>query len=143
MAVTLELLIKKGSSQGQILSLDGQRSVTIGRAHGNTLVLADEKVSSNHCRLDLTTSGVILTDVGSKNGTYVDGEAVAGSRVLPPGVEVALGHTVFELRWREDKTDRIVVPVTRRRVASNTQSFEERSSVSRRADDAYRDVVLS
>ena len=104
MTVCLDLLVKKGPCKGQVLSLDGRRSVSIGRAPGNTLVLADEKVSSHHARIDMAAAGVILTDLGSKNGTFAGGESVVGSRLILPGIEVALGGTVLELAQREVTT---------------------------------------
>lgn len=149
MAGTLELIVKKGAAQGQIVSLDGRRSVTIGRAPENTVVLADEKVSSHHARLDLTASGVILTDVGSKNGTFAGGDAVVGSRLLSPGIEVALGTTVLELRWREQSTDRVKA-VAAAGVAAAAQAAAERveskaasSAAAGGAAAAARDVVLA
>lgn len=95
---TLELSVKSGSAKGQIVPLDGRRSLTIGRAHTNDLVLRDEKVSSHHARLDIAPGGVILTDLGSKNGTFASGESIVGSRLLTTDVDVALGGTVFCLR---------------------------------------------
>lgn len=146
MAATLELVIKKGPSAGRVVSLDGCRSVTIGRAPGNMVVLTDEKVSSHHARLDVNASGVILTDVGSRNGTFVDGKPVHGSRLLPSGVEVALGVTVLELRWRDRAisdpgngvaADAVAAAVdTAARAAAAARASRERS-------DQLKDVVFS
>jgi signal transduction histidine kinase len=98
MNASIELVVTKGPCKGQILSLDGRRSVTIGRAADNTLVLADERVSSHHARLDVGATGVILTDLGSRNGTFAGGEAVSGSKEIAMGVEISLGGTLIEVR---------------------------------------------
>lgn len=145
MAGTLELIVKKGAAQGQIVSLDGRRSVTIGRAPENTVVIPDEKVSSHHARLDLTASGVILTDVGSKNGTFAGGDPVVGSRLLSPGVEVALGTTVLELRWREQSTDRVkaVAAAGVAAAAAAAASAERVEAKAASSAAAARDVVLA
>jgi signal transduction histidine kinase len=144
MGPTLELIVTKGPSQGQSLSLDGRRSVTIGRAPGNTMVIADEKVSSNHARLDIAPTGVILTDVGSKNGTFAGGEPVVGSRLLNPGTEVALGSTVLEVRWREQTTDRVKVMAAAAVAAAAAAAAKEKSqAIAHARGDANRDVVLA
>ncbi|MCG3133841.1 MAG: Adaptive-response sensory-kinase SasA [Planctomycetes bacterium] len=95
---SLEVVVVSGPSAGSVIPLDG-RSVTIGRSSQNTIHLRDDKVSSNHARLDVTPGGVILTDLGSKNGTFVGGEAVVGSRLIHPGTEVLFGSSVLELRY--------------------------------------------
>lgn len=140
MPASFEIVVKKGPSRGQILSLDGRRSVTIGRAPGNTLVLGDDKVSSHHARLDVSGSGVILTDLGSKNGTFVGGEPLAGSRLLPDGVEVALGGSVLEMRRSGDSTGTITP-------SAHARSFERANEISREVPrdrgDPLRDVVLA
>jgi len=146
MGPTLELIVTKGPSQGQSLSLDGRRSVTIGRAPGNTMVIADEKVSSNHARLDIAPTGVILTDVGSKNGTFAGGEPVVGSRLLAPGTEVALGSTVIEVRWREQTTDRVKVmaaAAVAAAAAAAAAAKEKSQAIAQARGDANRDVVLA
>jgi nitrogen-specific signal transduction histidine kinase len=98
MNASIELVVTKGPCKGQVLSLDGRRSVTIGRAQDNTLVLSDERVSSHHARLDVGSTGVILTDLGSRNGTYAGGDLVQGSRELTMGTEIALGGTLIQIR---------------------------------------------
>ena len=97
MTPPLEIHVKKGPSFGTVLPLAGLSSVTIGRAPTNTLVLKDEKVSSHHARMDVAQGGVIVTDLGSKNGTFAGGESVVGSRLVGPGTEVAMGGRGLEL----------------------------------------------
>jgi signal transduction histidine kinase len=149
MGPKLELIVTKGASSGQRMSLDGRRSVTIGRAPGNTFVLPDEKVSSNHARLDISAQGVILTDVGSKNGTFAGGEAVIGSRLLSPGTEIAMGSTVLEVRWNEQTTDHVKViadAAVAAAAAERAAVTAERAAAARAArerGDGVRDVVLA
>ena len=70
-------------------------SVTLGRDAGNQIVLEDESVSRIHARLDCTETGVELSDLGSRNGTFVNGERFS-SGPLVPGDEVVIGGT----SWR-------------------------------------------
>src|SRR5262249_19832296 len=106
----------------------------------------DEKISSHHARLDVNASGVILTDVGSRNGTFVDGKPVHGSRLLPSGVEVALGITVLELRWRDRPVSdpaqgTPAAPVPRAGDTAARASAAARAA--RERTDAMKDVVFS
>lgn len=79
--------------------LQAGRSLTIGRDHGNEVVLADPLVSRRHARLDpaTPTSPAVLHDLGSFNGTFVNGQRVQGAVQLPVGSEVIFGNQTF--RW--------------------------------------------
>lgn len=61
------------------------------------LVLADGQVSRRHLELDAHHDGVIATDLGSTNGTFVDGERVTGPTALQPGQTLALGETIVRV----------------------------------------------
>ncbi|MCB9591740.1 MAG: FHA domain-containing protein [Sandaracinaceae bacterium] len=66
---------------------------TLGRHPNNTMQVLDRIVSKEHCHLDLIDGGrYILRDLGSLNGTYVNGERVS-ERVLKAGDEIMLGST--------------------------------------------------
>jgi ABC-type multidrug transport system ATPase subunit/pSer/pThr/pTyr-binding forkhead associated (FHA) protein len=71
-------------------------SLTIGRELTNEVVLTDPLVSRYHARLDLAPVPV-LHDLGSFNGTFVNGRRVEGSVRLEPGYEVIFGNQTF--RW--------------------------------------------
>ncbi|MBV6729449.1 FHA domain-containing protein [Nocardioides daeguensis] len=75
------------------------RSLTIGREQTNDIVLADPLVSRHHARLDPATPGApaVLHDLGSFNGTFVEGHRVQGAVQLPVGSEVIFGNQTF--RW--------------------------------------------
>ena len=72
--------------------------VPIGRNEtDNIVVLDDPSVSRRHARL-LVGNEVVVTDVGSTNGTAIDGVPVSGDRRLPVGSRLELGDVSFELR---------------------------------------------
>ena len=64
--------------------------ITIGREQGNEVILDDPLVSRHHARLDPARPGEagVLHDLGSFNGTFVNGQRVIGSVALAPGAEV-------------------------------------------------------
>ena len=67
------------------------RSVNIGRADYNDLVIADPSVSTTHAKLQRKDDVWILTDLGSTNGTFVEGEPVTGETALTPGTTLRFG----------------------------------------------------
>jgi DNA-binding winged helix-turn-helix (wHTH) protein len=78
-------------------ALNGQRwllrsVLVIGRETGCDIVISDRQISRRHARLNLTPQGVILEDLGSKNGTFCNGRRVEAPAALQDGdiVQVAL-----------------------------------------------------
>lgn len=57
-----------------------------------------EWVSRQHCLLRVAADGVFLKDLGSRNGTLVNGELLTEDRQLQPGDHIQLGPLVFEVR---------------------------------------------
>jgi adenylate cyclase len=78
---------------------DGQQVVelgvhnTLGRHPTNSIQLLDKIVSKEHCVIERRGPQLILRDLGSLNGTYVNGERVVGERPLRHGDDIALGST--------------------------------------------------
>jgi pSer/pThr/pTyr-binding forkhead associated (FHA) protein len=99
MSFTVEIV--EGSEIGRDVPLEG--TIEIGRepAPGG-LALDDGQVSRRHARLTVTGSDVTVEDIGSRNGTYVNGQVIHGPRVLAPGDQVRLGLTVLELRSAQE-----------------------------------------
>jgi pSer/pThr/pTyr-binding forkhead associated (FHA) protein len=60
--------------------------------------LGDDTVSSSHATLARRGSGWVLTDHGSTNGTYVNGDRIAGERELPGGAELRFGGVKMVFR---------------------------------------------
>ncbi len=77
---------------GERLSL-GEKVITFGRKPESTVQLADPNVSRNHAEIRPHGNGWVLVDLGSTNGTRVNGIRVS-SHELSEGDEVAFGNTV-------------------------------------------------
>jgi len=92
------LLITSGKRARERVDVDAE--VVIGReAEGIGLLADDEKLSRRHARVNRDGSGtLIVTDLGSMNGTYVNGTRLTEPRRLVEGDVVALGDTTLELR---------------------------------------------
>jgi pSer/pThr/pTyr-binding forkhead associated (FHA) protein len=92
----LSLEIVEGAGAGRIVTLGGP--VTVGRGRDADLVLADELVSRRHARVTPEGSGALVEDLGSRNGTFLNGEGIHGPTRLEPGDQLQLGVTLVELR---------------------------------------------
>jgi pSer/pThr/pTyr-binding forkhead associated (FHA) protein len=67
------------------------QTIRVGRASDNDIVLNDPKVSRNHAELEWSGTGFTLRDLGSVNGTFVNGQRLANaSRLLRDGDEILL-----------------------------------------------------
>lgn len=84
-----------GIRRGDRVRLDRQE-ITVGRASDNALVIAANDVSRHHARIDLIDGVPRLEDLGSTNGTRVNGQHVRHAD-LTPGDQVAFGSQVFDV----------------------------------------------
>jgi len=89
------LLALFGPKRGVRLEIDAQ--ATLGRSSEADLQLVDGKVSRLHCRFTVQHGDgrLQVEDLGSHNGTYVNGEKLTAARALAAGDEVAVGDSLF------------------------------------------------
>jgi hypothetical protein len=90
----LELV--EGSDPGRNFSLRGEQ--VAGRDTSQAIALTDEQVSRRHARFTIAGNEVTVEDLGSRNGTYVNGQVLTGPRRLVPGDRVRMGLSVLLLR---------------------------------------------
>jgi pSer/pThr/pTyr-binding forkhead associated (FHA) protein len=99
MQCTIEHL--SGSKKGQIEQFNGDR-ITVGRNPTNALrfdAMQDLDVSGDHAQLSVGDDGrFMLTDLGSKNGTYLNGQKIAGTVPCEPGSKIQFGKGGPEVR---------------------------------------------
>jgi pSer/pThr/pTyr-binding forkhead associated (FHA) protein len=77
----------------QELKLD---KTTIGRVEDNTFQIAEPSVSSHHCEVELRGKEVVVRDLNSTNGTYINGEKIT-EKVIQPGQILRLGQVELRL----------------------------------------------
>ncbi|MFD0568455.1 FHA domain-containing protein [Kitasatospora gansuensis] len=75
----------------------GAGRLVIGRQTGSGLRLGDASVSRFHAELRREPEGWVLQDLGSSNGTYVNGLRVAGAVLVRAGDQVRFGRLAFQL----------------------------------------------
>ena len=86
-------VMRSGPSVGKTYSLEAPE-ISIGRDSTNTVALSDAEVSRRHARMELRGSAYVIQDLGSTNGTFVNGTRISGIQVLNPGDTVALGEGI-------------------------------------------------
>jgi pSer/pThr/pTyr-binding forkhead associated (FHA) protein len=89
-----KLVVLTQSMAGRSVDL-GERT-TIGRVEDNTFQIAEPSVSSRHCEILLQGSEVLVKDLGSTNGTFINGEKIT-ERLLKPGQTLRLGNVELKL----------------------------------------------
>lgn len=92
----LSLEIVEGAGAGRMVPVTG--TLTIGRGRDADLVLADELVSRRHAQVTPDGPGAVVEDLGSRNGTFVNGQGIHGPVRLDPGDQLQLGVSLVELR---------------------------------------------
>lgn len=97
------LSIIKGPQTGNTFELDGAQ-ITIGRDPANAIFLNDMTVSRTHAKILRSAAGTLIEDLGSLNGTWVDG-AIVNSAPLHDGSSVQIG--TFTLIYHESNAERI------------------------------------
>ncbi len=81
---------------GLVFAVEDQ--LTIGRSASCDVTLDDTFVSSHHARVARTDSGLMVSDLGSTNGTYVDRQRVTTPIPIGRGSRLQVGSTVMEVR---------------------------------------------
>src|SRR5438270_13880165 len=91
-----ELLIVQGRSATNTIKLnDGV--TTIGRHDECQLRIKSSQVSRKHCELFEKKGLLLVKDLGSSNGTYVNGKRIQEQRVLEPGDELTVGQVTLKV----------------------------------------------
>jgi len=88
-----QFVMRSGPTPGVTFPLEGDQ-LTIGRDATNGVAINDAEVSRKHARLMFQGGKYVLEDLGSTNGTFVNGQRLAGPIVLKPGDVVSLGEQI-------------------------------------------------
>ncbi|MBI4616110.1 MAG: FHA domain-containing protein [Planctomycetes bacterium] len=95
------VVVLQGENVGRRYEIPESGALVVGRRPDCEIAIPDLSISGRHCRLEVRATGVELVDLGSKNGSRVNGVPVA-NRVLADGDRIRIGDTVF--RFEEGRT---------------------------------------
>jgi len=132
------LVVRRGPQPNQVYTL-AEDVLNLGRDITNNIVINDREVSRHHLRLMRGDEGYTIEDLGSTNGTFVNGKRVTGATLLKNGDMVGLGETVtlgYE-RVRGDQGAVSAPPPANSYQAPPPQSPPAQPAVPS-SDDAYR-----
>jgi len=93
----MQLVVQTGAEPGRTYDLEKGQKLSVGRQSVNQIVVSDEQVSRRHAEVELSPGGVIVTDLDSSNGTFVNGTRVSSMVSLKPGDTLQVGTTVLKL----------------------------------------------
>lgn len=93
MAANFQLVMRSGPTPGATFALEGDQ-LDIGRDATSKIAIGDAEVSRKHARLTFQGGKYVIEDLGSTNGTFVNGQRLTGPAVLKPGDLVALGEQI-------------------------------------------------
>jgi hypothetical protein len=95
--------------QGMRLALD-RREIRIGRGRDNDITILHQSISRDHCMFYVEGDRIRVLDLGSSNGTIVDGKPVTEA-LLSSGCEIHLGTCQFRLTYERPGVARATTPV--------------------------------
>ncbi|MDX2035476.1 MAG: FHA domain-containing protein [Isosphaeraceae bacterium] len=91
-----QLVVLRGRSVSSTIKLAGGVT-TAGRQEDCQLRIKSSQVSRKHCRIYEKDGVLMVEDLGSSNGTFVNNERIDGACVLDPGDEIAIGPITFRV----------------------------------------------
>lgn len=95
--MNVRLVVQHGGKQ-KVFNIQGATCI-VGRARGNAVRIPSPEVSRQHCRLVLDRGIVTAEDLGSVNGTYVNGRKIKGAQVVHPGDALEIGPVSFVVEY--------------------------------------------
>jgi pSer/pThr/pTyr-binding forkhead associated (FHA) protein len=107
----VELFVVDGPDQGRSFAL-GPQSV-VGRDPTAAINLVDEEISRRHALISVDEARATVEDLGSSNGTFVDGRQITDETELLPGQRMRVGQTIVELRTVAGAGDPENLPATK------------------------------
>lgn len=90
------LIVLTGKYKGKRVKLTDAETV-IGRDESAKIRVATQELSRQHCLLIVSPAGVLVRDLGSRNGTFINGMPIAEETLLKPGDTLTTGPMTFEL----------------------------------------------
>ena len=95
MAAQYQFVMRAGPTIGKVFPLEGPE-ITIGRESTNAIAINDVEVSRKHARMEMRGPAYVIQDLGSTNGTFVNGEKIKKA-TLKEGDRVLIGTSILKV----------------------------------------------
>ncbi len=116
-----------GKYQGGEFPLRMNREIIIGRSSDLDMVLVEDMVSRRHAKISSTEAEVYIQDMGSTNGTFVNGEKIAGRAQLHEGDRILVGTSIIKVVAVEGQLANQSEAEARRRLEAGAQQRQATS----------------
>lgn len=103
-----QLVFQPNTRSSLCVDLDGQ-VMTVGRGEDNDIVIDDPSVSACHARFCMEEGGLFVLDLGSSNGTWLNGRQIGRERLVPGDV-LSIARRVEVLVLEDDENEGFVRP---------------------------------
>lgn len=124
------LTIRGGSRNGVVVHIR-KATTTVGRHHGSDVVIDDPSISRRHAEITYSGDGYAVSDLGSKNGTFVNQDNIGKSQhLLEDGDEISFGTGKIALTFQNTNLAEVM-----RQDAKVTESLKWSRLVVYRQDD--------
>ncbi|VAX39495.1 hypothetical protein MNBD_PLANCTO02-1001 [hydrothermal vent metagenome] len=123
-----ELIIRSGKLSGRKLVLP-EEEIVIGRDDDCKIRLTSADVSRRHCRILPTAKGMIVRDLKSRNGTFINEEPVIEAMLLKAGDKLRIGPMVFEVPPVEEVSPPPVAPSSEKKPPAATRSRKKKKHI--------------
>lgn len=97
---TWTLSVERGPKELRGLSINVRGEIIVGRTPGADIVIGAGYVSGRHAKFQLMGQNLFVEDLGSKNGTYVNGHIIEGPTVLHDRDVVTVGDVAIRVRYQ-------------------------------------------
>ena len=92
-ALDFQLTMRSGPTPGKTFPIE-QEELLLGRDLANDIAISDPEVSRRHARFFMQNDNVLVEDLGSTNGTFLNGERISSLQQLRPGDVITLGESI-------------------------------------------------
>lgn len=126
----MKLVVLAGAKKGATVPLKKDRFI-IGRAKDCSLRAGSDAISRKHCEITRTDDGVLVRDLGSRNGTYVNDERIEGKVPLGDGDRLRVGPLEFSFEMEEKPKQKAKAPKSKKTAAGKPKAkggFEDNIS---------------
>ena len=131
-----------GKYQGGEFPLRMNREIIIGRSSDLDMVLVEDMVSRRHAKISSTDAEVYIQDMGSTNGTFVNGEKIPGRAQLHEGDRILVGTSIIKIVGVDSTTVNQSEAEARRKLEAGAQQRSATQGVGRPMSGVIEEIPL-